>query len=263
MASTLLTGTVFVAAIVALALGSYGIARWAFGARADEETRDLAGSVLFRIGALHGLVLALVFAQDLAGIRDVAVSAAREATLVSDIYHDARRYGVEETAGLRAGLARYGLIVVEEEWPLLAESRRLSPAAWTEWEAAYETLLDLAPATPRQERLHDVMLDDIRELSELRDARENAAQAAAYAIFLWVALAGVVLIGAAYFTWPATALNVGLIAAFAGFTGLILYMVFAFSNPFAAPGRATTVGFERFLTPEVRALATRPAPGGG
>ncbi|MEM7487629.1 MAG: hypothetical protein AAF390_00740 [Pseudomonadota bacterium] len=121
--------------------------------------------------------------------------------------------------------------------------------------AAYETILDLVPTTPRQERLLDVMLDDVRELSELRDARENAAQGAGFPLFLWAAIVGVVLIGAAYFTWPATALNLGLIGGFSAFTGLILYMIVAFSNPFAAPGRATTVGFERFLTPEVRAVA--------
>lgn len=250
----MISGLAFVALVIAIALLSYAVARWLLGKAATEETRELAGSVLFRIGALHGLVLALVFAQDLAGMRDVSVSSSREATLVSDIYYDASRYGDEETLALRVSLANYALVVLEKEWAMLAEGRQLSSAAWVHWDDAYEALLNFNPETVRQERLHAIMLDDVRELSELRDTRENAAQATASSLFLWAALAGVVLIGATYFTWAATALNLALIGAFSGFTGLILYMVVAFSNPFAAPGKATTVGFERFLTPEVRAF---------
>lgn len=259
--SSALTAPLFIAAIALLALASYGVTRWALSNRIDAETRELAGSVLFRIASLHGLVLALVFAQDLAGIRDVAISAEREATLVSDIFHDAERYGGDDPNAVMGAMARYGRIVATEEWPLLAAEGRLSPAAWTEWEVAYEALLGASPSTPRQQRLLDVMLKDVRELSALRDLRENTAMAGNSPLFLWAALVGVVLISAAYFTWPATAVNLGLIAVFAGFTGLILYMIVNFSNPFAAPGQATATGFVRFLTPDVLAIAARPTEG--
>ncbi|MGZ9809759.1 bestrophin-like domain [Pseudoroseicyclus sp. H15] len=259
MTASLLYGVLCVGGIIALALCSYGLTRWALRSKVTEDTRDLAGSVLFRIASLHGLVLALVFAQDLSGIRDVAVSASREATLVADIYYDATRFDAETTANLRSELAQYAMIVVEEEWPLLAEERHMAPRAWEKWDLAYQEVLNLTPTTPRQERLLAFMLADVRELSALRDERENVAQSPALPLFLWAALVGVILIGAAYFTWPATALNIALISGFGAFTGLIVYMIVAFSNPFAAPGRATTVGFDRFLTPEVRAMAEYPS----
>ena len=245
----------FILGVVALSLASYALARAALSRHAVEETRDLAGSVLFRMAALHGLVLALVFAQELGAIRDVDLAAAEEAALLGDVYYDLRRYGGEEAEAIQGHLARYGRIVLEEEWGGLAAEGRLSLEAWHAWEAAYEGLLALGPADARQDRLLDVMLGDVRALSELREARENAARGGTSGLFLVAAISGVALISAAYFTWPPTALNLALIAAFAGYTGLVVYFVVAFANPYRPPGAADPVGFERFLTPEVRAAA--------
>lgn len=248
-----ISATIFVAVVVLLSLGSYGLARRFFARHAVEETRDLAGSVLFRIAALHGLVLALVFAQELGSIRDVTVTTAHEAAMLGDIYYDLERYGGEEVAPIQTHLARYAAAVLEEEWDLLARERTLSSSAWEAWGLAYDRLLDLAPATPRQERLLAIMLADIRELSELREARENAAHAGASALFLVAAFAGIFLISAAYFTWPPTALNLSLLSGFAAYTGLIIFFVMAYANPYHAPGNAEPSGFERFLNDDVRA----------
>ena len=72
----------------------------------DEDSRELAGSVLFRVAALHGLVLALVFAQELISIRDVHVTSAHEAAMLADIYYDLERYDAEGTQEIRAELER-------------------------------------------------------------------------------------------------------------------------------------------------------------
>ncbi|PWJ20453.1 hypothetical protein [Jannaschia seohaensis] len=260
MTGSILAAPAFVLLIVGISMAAYGLTRRLLRGHMDEDTRDLAGSVLFRIASLHGLVLALVFAQDLANLRDVSVSAAHEATLVADIYYDAGRYAGPESAAIQHAMAHYGLLVAEEEWPRLAEQRRLLPEAWGTWERAYHLLLDATPATARQERLHGIMLTDIRLLSELRDTRGNVAQAGVSTVFVFAALIGVILVSAAYFPWAPTRLNLGLIAGFSAFTGVVLYIIIAFSNPFASPGRAPTVGFERFLTPEVRAMAAQPVP---
>lgn len=249
------SAAIFVLGVVALALASYGVARLLLARHAVDETRELAGSVLFRLAALHGLVLALVFAQELGAVRDVDLAGTREAALLADVYYDLRRYDAEEAEGIRGVLARYGRLVVEEEWGGLAREGRLSIEAWHAWEAAYEGLLSLDPRGARQERLLDVMLGDLRALSELREARGNAARGGASGLFLVAAVSGIVLISAAYFTWPPTALNLALISAFAAYTGLIVYFVMAFANPYRPPGAAVPAGFERFLSPEVRAVA--------
>ncbi|KIT16053.1 DUF4239 domain-containing protein [Jannaschia aquimarina] len=243
----LVAGPLVVALVVAGALASYAIAHKALAHRADEDTRDLAGSVVFRIAALHGLVLALVFAQELAGIGAVREATAREATLVGDIFYDLRRYDAETTEQAQEAIARYAGLVVEEEWAALGRAGTLSPDAWGAWDETYALILDLAPATPRQERLSEILLRDIRELSALREARAEAARAGVSGLFIVTALVGVMLTAAAYFTFPPTALNLTLIGAFAGFSGLIIHFVVAFANPYVRPGHAPPHGFERFL----------------
>ena len=49
----LLLALLFIVGAVALAFGPYYLARSLFLQRNTEKTDDLAGSVLFRIGALH------------------------------------------------------------------------------------------------------------------------------------------------------------------------------------------------------------------
>ncbi|SDZ11399.1 Protein of unknown function [Jannaschia faecimaris] len=251
-----LTAAVSVVFIVLLALGSYWLARRVLGPLAVAETRELAGSVLFRIAALHGLVLALVFAQELGSIRDVKVAAAREAAMLGDVYYDSIRYEAEEeTQPVRHHLARYATIVAEEEWAALSSTGRLTASAWAEWEAAYGAILDLEPRTLRQERLLSIMIDDIRQLSELREARENAVLSGPPWLFLMAALSGVALISAAYFTWTPSPLNLTLLSGFAGYTGLIIYFIVAFANPYAPPGETRPLAFERFLSEAVRTAA--------
>ncbi|EFL90757.1 DUF4239 domain-containing protein [Ahrensia sp. R2A130] len=242
-----LSATVFIAVIIALSLATLAVTRKLVGHYATKETHDLAGSVLFRIAALHGLVLALVFAQELDSIKDVHNTSAREAAMVGDIYHDLKRYGGDDADSIRTELVSYAKVVVEKEWPALAGPRSLSIQAWKSWETTYEAILELTPETKRQERLLNFMLSDIRELSELREARENAALSETSTLFLVAAISGIVLISAAYFTWQITPVNLGLITAFAAYTGLILYFVIAFSNPYLAPGNAKPFGMERFL----------------
>ncbi|SEN30494.1 hypothetical protein SAMN04488011_103324 [Palleronia pelagia] len=254
----MMSASVFIVATVLLALASYAVARWARPWSDGSETRELAGSVTFRIAALHGLVLALVFAQELGNIRDVQTAAAREASLVSDIFHDLERFDPDATGRIRRDPARYAVIVAEEEWDRLASDARLSLPAWDAWESAYLAILDLPTETLAQERLMGFMLHDIRELSALRDARENAALSGASSLFLFAAIAGVVLISAAWFTWAPTALHLGLMAGFAAYTGLIVFFVVAYANPYHAPGNAEPTGFERFLTDRVRAVAAEP-----
>lgn len=253
----MIAALVFIAAVVCASLACYGLARRAFISRADEDSRELSGSVLFRVAALHGLVLALVFAQELSSIRDVNVTSAHEAAMLGDIYYDLERFDAEETEDIRASLAQYAILVVEEEWASLARDGRLSDPAWDAWELAYETILELVPGTPRQERLLEIMVSDIRELSELREARENAAQIGASQLFLIAAISGVMLISGGYFTYAPTALNLILLSGFAAYTGLIVFFVIAYANPYHAPGNATPLGFERFLTEDVRGLAER------
>ncbi len=253
-----LAAIIIVASIVILSLSSYGITRKFLGHGADSERRELAGSVIFRVSALHGLVLALVFAQEVVNLRDVTTVSSREAAVVGDVFYDLKRYDEAETLPIRENLARYTRHVLETEWNALADENMLHDPAWAEWEAAYQAILDLEPDTLRQESLRTMMLGGIRDVSMLRLEREEASRAGVNPLFLTAAIVGVVLTAAAYFTFEPTRLNLLLLTIFSSYTGLIIFFIIAFANPYHAPGKAAPVSFELLYQGDVRELAERP-----
>lgn len=229
----------------ALALVPYLLARRVMLARADEHSKDLAGSVLFRIGALHSLILALIFAQELLNFSEARHAMTREATLVGDIYYDLQRYDDEATASVQTHLVDYTAIVLEREWPGLARQGQLDEQAWAEWQHVYHAILDLVPETRRQDSLREIMLGQVRELSELRINRETAALVGTNDLFFFAAIAGIVVMSIGYFPFPPTPVNLTLLLLFGVYTGLVLYFIIAFSNPFSAPGYVEPFRFER------------------
>lgn len=242
---SVISAAVVVLAFCALALAPYFLARKILASRIDEHTKDLAGSVMFRVGALHSLILALVFAQELANFNDTRRTMTREAALVGDIFYDLKRYDDATTKSAQANLAQYANIVITREWDGLGKTGRLDEAAWDEWKGAYLAILDLVPASGRQEALKDIMIQNVRELSSLRLNREAAALVGTDKLFLLAAIAGVLIMSIAYFPFPPTLANLTLLLLFGVYTGLIMYFIIAFGDPFSGPAYIEPVRFQR------------------
>ncbi|WP_244505403.1 hypothetical protein [Rhizobium sp. LCM 4573] len=170
---SLAIGIGFVLGTIALVLGSYFIARTLLhpGYEGD-RTWDVANNVAVRIATLHGLILGLVYAQELDDYKGVRATLTDEAIAISDVYHDAGRYGGVIVVPLQEGLARYLAVVVDEEWPLLAQHQGLSPKAWMIWDEVYRRLLDLSPTTDRERYLSQRMKDRIASIARYRQLRE-------------------------------------------------------------------------------------------
>ena len=251
----ILSALVCVVAVVLLTLASYRIMHALLGRYENEDRRELAGSVIFRVSALHGLILALVFAQEIGNINDADDATAREAVLVADTFFDFERYDPEATEASRKALADYTVRVVEAEWQSLARDRALDEEAWALWQSAYHGALELTPETPRQGFLHAQIMQNIREISGLRRVRENDARRGIQPLFLVAALIGIVLTAASYFTFNPRRLTLGLLSIYAVYTGLVVYVILAFSNPFHAPGMVDPAGFERLLEGPIGEMA--------
>ncbi|MDW4549057.1 hypothetical protein R5H32_06815 [Defluviimonas sp. D31] len=248
---TLGVGALFVFGTIAAALLVYSAMRLSFGADYASETQDLAGSVIFRVSALHGLILALVFAQEIQNYNLVRDDLVDEATAIADIYNDIRRYGAESEAEVQAALSKYVRVVVEEEWPLLAEADRLSAEGWRLREVVYQAALDLVPTNLREESLRYRMIDRAQVIAELRQERENSALDSPNSLFWVAALSGVLLVTLPYFIFAPTRLHLMLLSVYGGFSGIVMFIIFAFSDPFSAPGALPPVAFERLLETEI------------
>jgi hypothetical protein len=209
--------------------------------------REGAQVIGLRVAALYGVILALVYAHELANYESIRDGMAREAVAVADVYHDGGRLAGPTGALVKEAMQDYVAYVVEREWRLLATERRLSQRAWNARDRAYEALLDLEPASAREATLRDRMIRRLHDIGEFRHLRQELA-AADFGLAFWIpALVGLGLVALPLFIFPPTRAQRILGAALAVFAGMILYFVQAFANPFGYPLRDEPAPFQRLL----------------
>ena len=247
MAWSILLGILFVAGTGGLTLATYALMRRFALAAGDSETKELAGSVAGRISALHGLILALVFAQEMIEYQQLKYENSVEANAIADIYFDIERYDPAEARLVQDILYSYVKSIAGEEWDQLGATGRLSPGTWGQWDEAYNAILNLAPGNDRQRSLRDNMLARIHAVSDTRVERENHAGASVSMLFWFAAIAGVLFIALAYYSYPPKRVNLWLVSLYGAFTGLVLFFIYAFENPYSAPGRMAPDAHIRLL----------------
>lgn len=242
------SGSAFAIGATAIVLGSYALARKfrPTGGEAD-RTSKVARSVAFWIAALYGLILGLVYAQELRTYKDIQTALTDEANAISDIYNDMRRYGGGEVGPVLDGLEQYVTTVVDSEWDSLGQDKGLSPKAWTDWEGIYGRLLGLEPITERERWLANRMRVRLTDIAELREKRGAGVDGRLSSLFWTPALVGLALISIPFYVFRPTPTHLVLLSTFSIYSGVILFVIYAFSNPFRPPGKLEPVAFERLL----------------
>lgn len=80
------------------------------------------------------------------------------------------------------------------------------------------------------------MLSDINRIAEVRDRRAAHTDGRILGLFWVAALAGVVMVAAGYHGFAPSRATYTMLGLFGAYTGLILFLIHAFSNPYAPPG---------------------------
>ena len=243
MVATLFLGGLFVCGTALLVLACYFLMRRLAGEPPDTQTKELASSVVIRISTMHGLILALVFAQEMAEYQQLKLESAAETNALADIYFDAARYGADNPERVQAAVDKYVRIVIDDEWDSLGTTGRLSGPAWAQWDSTYNVILDLTPDNERQKSLRDHMLASIHTIAETRVQREHHARNSLSVMFWFAAISGVIFTGFALYPYTPGRSNIRLLALLGAFTGIILFFIYAFSNPFKEPGSLRPNGY--------------------
>ncbi len=241
-------------AAAGLSLLLYSGARSVYGGEADEKTVDFARTTIFRIGVLHGLIVALVFADGKENEADVRRAVAEEARTVSNVYYELQRFDRVSTQGIQRIVARYADAVVRFDWPELAQEARLADASWALWDELIDRVLSIEPGEGRRALIHARLVDQVYRIEDLREERAAGARAYPSVLFWVAAIGGLVVMVGCFFAWPPTRATFALIAAFAGYTGLILMLVYDLGNPFDGLSVITPRAFRTFLAEEAGQL---------
>jgi hypothetical protein len=91
------------------------------------------------------------------------------------------------------------------------------------------------------------MLERITDIAGLRQVRESTATGGFGELFLAPALIGLVLLAAPFYVYRPSRTHLALISLFGAYSGVILFFIYAFADPFEEPGKMEPVAFQRLL----------------
>lgn len=152
---------------------------------------------------------------------------------------------------VQQGLAHYVRIVVDEEWGMLADHGGLSAKAWQQWDKVYALLLDVEPKTDRERYLSGRMKDRVTAIARYRQLRESTSVSRFSGLFWGPAIIGLIIVSATFYVYRPSRTHVMLLSMFGAYSGVILFFIFAFANPYANPGRLEPRPFEHLLQGDV------------
>lgn len=241
--------TSFILAAVLAALGCYGVARKLAGLGVAADSELLSRGILARLGTLHALILALMFAQEMADYRDISRVASLQAGAVADVYFTLKEYDrehPESTAAIGDGIVGYVEAVLREDRTQLAATY-VDRETWDMYQHIYNQLRGLQPATDIQGEMRAQMLADWDTVSDLRHQFLTAAGSEAPGFFWMVAIFGFFSVIIPCYVYSPKLLNLVTLSVFAAVNGLVMYVIFAIADPFTGPGAIEPTALETML----------------
>lgn len=239
---------------ILLALGTYRLVRWmlpprdsADGHHYPQAVRDMASTTGLRIAALFGVLLALVYAQELHRYQDVREGLSQEAAAIAEVYFEAGELGGPAGKTIRVALADYVKLLVEVEWPELGKDHKLSLATWNAFNAAQNGARSVEPNNLAEAAIRDAMLARLSKVADLRNIRERQVVDGGTWVFALPAIIGLLLVTAPFFIYPPSREVWVMLGAYGAFTGMILFFIHGFASPFNHPLKVAPAPFERLL----------------
>ena len=233
----------FMGVSVVVAVGPFILIRTYYAALLPDRTQDMALAVGVRLGALHGLLLAIVFSVVQTDYMAQRHLVSEEAAATAKVYFNLERYGDPAADALRQDIKAYVREVIDGEWPAL-EYEKLSPKAWAMFDRIYDGALNLEDRTPRQEFLRSNILASLDKISDFRQGRLFATSARLPRLFWVIAVLGSMIVAGLFYAFEYTRLNAVLLTSYVAFTGAILYFIYVMNNPFSGPPALQPVPLE-------------------
>lgn len=226
--------SVFVLAALLATLICYAMTRMLLKSRIGADSELLARGMLTRVGALHALILALMFAQEMADYRDISRIVSKEASAIADVYNGLLDYDAENqqsTGNIRGLIFDYVKTAAEVDRAALAEDR-ISQRTWINYHRINRQLRDLQPGNSDQEDLRTQMLADWDLVSDFHLRLRTIAKYEAPGFFWVVIISGFLAVAILCYAYSPTVANLAMLGTYAAFNGLIMYVIFSIANPF-------------------------------
>jgi uncharacterized membrane protein YozB (DUF420 family) len=226
-----LTTFVVLSLCVGVSIGGHVAVRAAIPKNIPRQETELAVALMAVIAAFIGIMLAFSAVQVWEGFGSAEKAVADEAAATAQLYRDLAVYG-DESLAARKALTAYVQAAVNDEWPKMAGGEQ-SPKTAAALVEVFRNLATIEPSSSRQTVIYTEAFQKLNQVVEHRRARLLASRTTLPPLFWLVALMGSAIIVSYTFVYPATPMNLFLVAGLAVSLGLIFVFIVEVEHPFA------------------------------
>ena len=249
----IITGLFLVALAILIAVGGLVVVQSLFSTERRKQHNDVAGFIYAVLGVSYAVLLGLMLIAVWEQWNAAEEVTSDEANELAGIFYFAHALPQPEGRHIQELVRSYERVVVEEEWPLMAQGRS-SPKAWDTLDELRGTILGLKPPKGAKHMGYDQMRYEeiLEQLHDLGNARRERLLAAEQGLppILWVVLilGGVITVGFTYlFGLENTLVHLLMVAALALIVSISLFTVAALDYPFKGDIRIHPSAYENDL----------------
>src|SRR6185312_2645017 len=134
------------------------------------SNNELGGVFFNMVGVMYAIILAFMVFAVWDQYQSASHTAEDEATTLGNVFRDSTVFPGAESARLRAELRNYGQLIVDREWPEMAQ-RQESKQVSDEFNRVWATFVQLDPVSEQQKAFYSEMTHNINQLHALRHSR--------------------------------------------------------------------------------------------
>jgi Protein of unknown function (DUF4239) len=240
-------GVILVGATVLLAVTGTVLSRRWVSVEILKLNNEVAGFIYGVIGVLYAVLLGFTAIIVWEQFDKAQAGVDQEANELADLYRDAQVFPDDTRRELETLLRAYARLVVEKEWPAMAE-RTSSPEAWGVYNQLWRTYQLFQPQNDHERTWYAQSIAKLNQLGDQRRLRLLSSRSEGVPVVMWVALvgAGCTTIGFSFLfgTRSATA-QVLMTSALAITIALVLLSILALEEPFAGITRVDHDAFDQ------------------
>ena len=241
-----LWGMILVGGAVLLAIaGTLLVRRWV-AVEVLERHNEVAGFIYAVIGVVYAVLLG--FTAIIVWERYDKAQAALEAETndLIDLYRDSEALPNDIRTELGTQLRTYTRLVVEKEWPAMAEHKS-SPEVWDAYTQLWRIYHRFQPENDRDKIWYTQSITKLNDLGDQRRLRLLSSRSRAVPVIIWVVLlvTGGITIGFSFlFGMRSVVAQVVMSAGLAITIALVMLSIMALEQPFAGITRVGPQTFE-------------------
>ena len=233
------TGLFLIALAILIAVGGLVLVQRLYSTDQRKQHNDVAGFIYAVLGVSYAVLLGLMLIAVWEKWNAAEAIATDEANELAGIFWYAHALPQPEGRHIQKLVRSYAQVVVEDEWPLMAQSRS-SPKAWATLDELRGAILGLKPPKGGTQQMgydqmrYEEMLVQLHDLGNARRERLLAAEQGLPPI-LWVVLllGGVITVSFTYlFGLQNTLVHLLMVAELALIVSMSLFTVAALDYPF-------------------------------